>query len=282
VQLAHCARTPGRELADFDFWLKASEGPNEESSAPLQEFYMYRATARGMLDKHNLGDVNTGNLEGVIWYLANEIVTNYGQGPRCPRRFNISEIHRLRVRVKATEELVKEGMHYGVRFAYDQGKCEGRCFPDNLCTGEADCVAHYDKYGYVVGCNKFADKYPFPDQDTAAPQGVWYALPSGGRCHGKPTGNKDCTWSFEHAGMITLEDLEGLSPGNSNCCKGSCTDFWHGFHDIGATSNRVQQVLKVFETRYPSMPRELAAPLCDFQQWKWYGDDPWYRHDPWL
>merc|ERR1719284_606621 len=47
----------------------------EISTAPLQEFYMYRAAAEGPGDKYPLGNINTGNIEGVMWYLMNEVVT---------------------------------------------------------------------------------------------------------------------------------------------------------------------------------------------------------------
>lgn len=242
---------------------------------------MYRATAVGEMGKYPLGQVNTGNLDGVIWYLMNEIVTEYSAGPRCPRRFNISEIHRFKIKMKATPELIAQGMHFGPRWAYDQGKCEGRCFTGNMCTGEADCADFYNRFGFVLGCNRFVDKYPWPDTNTPAPDGVWYSLPLEGRCDGIPTGEKDCTWSYEAAGTVALEELESLSPEGKNCCNGRCTHFWHDVTAPTATSWRVEVALHVFKTKYPEFPGLLEDPPCDFAPQKWYTQDTWFRHDPW-
>merc|ERR1740121_1845757 len=100
-------------------------------------------------------------MDGVMWYLMNEVVTNYSKGVRCPRKFNISQIHRFKVLTRATDALFQDGINFGTRFAYDKGLCEGRCFSGNKCTGESDCKNHYKKYGFVPGCNKFSDHYPF-------------------------------------------------------------------------------------------------------------------------
>jgi len=236
------------------------------------------------LEEHPVGDINTGNLEGVVWYLQNEVVTMYGTPgtTRCPRKFNIAEIHRFKVRTRTSKELFAEGMNFGPRFAYDEGMCRGRCFAGNKCTCQPDCDYTYGKYGNVVGCNKFIDKYPYPDYDTAAPGGIWYALPLEGRCD-YPTGAHDCTWSYEHAGHITLQELEAKASGGSdNCCNGQCTGFWDNLYDLGRTQWRVQQALDVFANKYTQMPRDLFWATCDFGWWRWYSpNDPWARTDPW-
>jgi len=234
-----------------------------------------------MFHRFGVSEVNTGNIGGVMWYLMNEIVTLYTSKPRCPRRFNISRIHRVKVKVRPPRELATLGMDFGARFAYDQGKCEGRCFAGNLCTGEGDCAAQYSKYGFFVGCNRFTDHYPFPNLDTSAAGGVWYSLPSGGRCAGEPTGQHDCTWSFEDAGEVTLQELESTSPGNDNCCEGRCSNFWHDVLDPNATSNRIAKTEQIFQAKYPNMPVDLPEPTCNFDHRKLYGEDPWHRQDPW-
>jgi hypothetical protein len=214
----------------------------------------------------------------------NEVVTMYTEGPRCPRKFNISMLSRYKVKTRATKELYEAGMNFGVRFSYDFGMCMGRCFGGNMCTGADDCMVHYETFGFNPGCNNFWDMYPFPDFKTPAPGGIWYSLPFGGRCEGEPTGARNCTWSFEEAGWVSLEEVEASKPGGDNCCPSDrCTSFWDSQFDAGATSDRVRSILDAFEQKYPDMPRELGQGPCDFEREKWYpdGSDEWPRTDPW-
>lgn len=251
------------------------------SGAPLFEFYMYRAATAEDTDTP-AGEVNTGNLEGVVWYLMNEVVTMYTEGTRCPRKTNISHLYRYKVRTRATKELHDLGMNFGARFAYDFGMCMGRCFSQNLCTSADDCREHYDRYGFNPGCNSFRDRYPFPDFDTPAPDGIWYSLPFGGRCEGKPTGESSCTWSVESAGAVSLEEIENTKPWGGNCCPADrCTGFWDNQFDEGATKSRVNDILDIFAEKFPDMPRDLDTAPCDFKREKWYADDAWPRRDPW-
>lgn len=250
------------------------------SLAPVREYYMYRAMAPGTLGEYPLGNVNMANVDGVIWYLMNEVVTKYTDGTRCPRKFSISQIHRFKVRTRAPASLFEQGMNYGTRFSYDQGMCRGRCFSGNMCSCEPDCTFHYGKHGYFVGCNNFEDKYPFPDTNTSAKSGIWYSLPLDGRCQ-NPSGEKDCTWSYEYAGVINVTSLEATTPGDDNCCEDTCSDFWVDLWDEEATYQRVRKTLDLFGNNYPTMPRDLEAPPCDFQWWKWYTPDPWEKMDPW-
>jgi hypothetical protein len=253
--------------------------PEAVSTAPLQEFYMFRATSDVRPD-YAFGNLNTGNLDGVIWYLQNEVVTMYSEGTRCPRKFNISQITRYKIRTRATQELFDQHMNMGARFAYDFGNCMGRCFPNNLCTSPDDCDAQYQRYGFVVGCNNFADHYPFPDNAPQAPGGIWYSLPLEGRCS-YPTGAHNCTWSYEVAGQISLEELEAQSPGNGNCCDGHCTSYWDDFWNPGRTQVRAQQARDLFFRLFPDEPRDLMNIRCDFNHWAWYTPDPYERRDPW-
>lgn len=256
--------------------------PLPSSDAPVLDFYMYRATS-DVVPKYAFGEINTGNMDGVMWYLMNEVVTNYTAAVRCPRKFNISMIQRYRVHTKATAPLLADGMNFGVRWAYDRGQCTGRCFPGNQCTCGQDCQEHFDRYGYFVGCNKFVDEYPFPTGWTPAPGGIWYSLPLGGRCE-FPTGERNCTWSYELAGSITLQELEEVSPGLGDCCtrsrSGNCTSFWEDQFSIDRTYWRINQALDLFARKYPEKPRDLPA-TCDFRNWTWYADDGWPRKDPW-
>jgi hypothetical protein len=251
----------------------------------LVEFYTYRAIPEGTFEDYPFGNLNTANMEGIMWYLLNEVVTNYKVGTACPRKFNISEIHRIKIRTRATKELTALGMSMGVRFSYDFGQCMGRCFPGNVCSNSTDCESHYEKYGYFVGCNKFTDHYPFPDCDTSAPQGAWFSFPLEGRCD-YPTGEHNCTWSYEWAGVLTLLELEEQAPGISdgNCCNGHCTLLWEKPGITGPHPNkmewRVDQAWKAWGIKYPNATDE-GWPNCNFKWQHWYEPDLWEHVDPW-
>jgi len=254
------------------------------SPAPLHEFYIYRANSVEK-KQYEFGNINTGNLEGVVWYLMNEVVTKYTEGTRCPRKFNISQINRYKIRTRATKELFEAGINFGTRFSYDFGMCMGRCFADNQCSGQDDCDFHFKKYGFNVGCNKFVDLYPFPDAETpGAPQGIWYSMPLDGRCKGEPTGAEDCTWSVEDAGAVNLTDIEETNPYGPNCCPAErCTGLWENPFDAGATNWRTQTIERVFAEKYPDIPTYIGESECDFYKDAWYTDftDIWTPKDPW-
>mmetsp|Transcript_3016 Transcript_3016/g.8329 ORF Transcript_3016/g.8329 Transcript_3016/m.8329 type:complete len:309 (-) Transcript_3016:164-1090(-) len=253
------------------------------SPAPLYEFYIYRANGPEGL-KYDFGNINTGNLDGVVWYLMNEVVTKYTDGTRCPRKFNISQINRYKIKTRATKELFETGINFGTRFSYDFGMCMGRCFAGNQCSGQDDCDFHFDKFGYNVGCNKFVDRYPFPDAETPAPQGIWYAMPLDGRCNGEPTGAKDCTWSYEDAGAVNLTEIEAKEPWGPNCCPADrCTGLWENPFEEGATNWRVETIKNVFAEKFPDDPVDIGESQCDFFKDSWYTfeTDIWPPKDPW-
>lgn len=261
------------------------------SGAPLFEFYMYRANTINATH-FDFGEINTANIDGVVWYLTSEVVTWFMGEPRCPRKFDISQLNRYRIKTRATKELYELGMNFGVRFAYDGGMCMGRCFGGGQCSGMSDCDFHFDKFGFVPGCNNFLDKYPFPNYETPAPNGIWYSLPIAGRCEGDPTGERDCTWSSEAAGVLTIREIERKRPGRNitdnvndkNCCPAeNCTYFWADHNDMTLLSWRADKILDMFSEKYPDLPRDLETPPCDFNLDKWYNEstDVWPRSDPW-
>merc|ERR1711972_1167940 len=88
--------------------------------------------------------------------------------------------------------------------------------------GLKDCTKTWDNYGYVVGCNKFTDHYPYPGRDTDYPEGIWYDFPLDGKCS-SPIGAWTCTWSAEEAGEIMLSDLEQTEQGMVWPCVGYWT-----------------------------------------------------------
>lgn len=220
--------------------------------APVFEYYVYRSMS---FKEYPFGNVNVGNLPGVMWYLTNEVM------PRCPKRYNITQIKRIKVNTRASPELYAKGMNFGVRYSYDHGKCTGSN-TRNL----GPCELTWERFGHVVGCNNFRDRYPWPVVNTAYPDGIWYDFPLEGKCD-SPTGEWNCTWSFEDAGSVLLEEeIEAQHKGAGYYCHGRHTKFWNHALRQSSGSWRVQQVLDAFGAKYPEQPRDLPAPPCDFQK----------------
>lgn len=256
------ARTP-------DVLVPPAPGLEQASTGELWTFYMYRSQSQS---NYALQNINAGNLAGVMWYLQNEIVSGvYGGGAV---RFGISRILRFKVQMRATQPLIDKGMHFGARVAFDSGKCTG-----------PTCDFNWKTYGYYVGCNKLGD-WPFPEYNTHYPGGVWYSLPGkcpaltylekdgcrqeldpGGLCFGKtPTGARDCTWNYEFAGELSLNELYAQSSKRS---------FWANPKDDAANTRKVQAAAALFRAKYGPDPPE---PPCDFNREAFYGPDFWKKH----
>jgi len=264
------------------------------SQAPLLSFYIYRATSGKEFPIEN---VNAANAQGVMWYLHNEVVRY------VPRRFDIDRIVRFKVQYRAPTPLHDKGMNFGVRYAFDSGKC----------TGPGDCTKELGQYGNFVGCNLVYD-YPTPQFADATYYGnpTWYSFPGdcsmedyhhqnamckmyhpGGACKGTPTGAGDCTYSYEPAGFVMLDDVVGIkdysafarmggreyvagfgvSQGicrryRSTCDKGIHLDFWDWKHSEKYNKLRVQKMLDTFKKKYPNQ-EELGDAPCDFNQYKY-------------
>mmetsp|Transcript_20089 Transcript_20089/g.50581 ORF Transcript_20089/g.50581 Transcript_20089/m.50581 type:complete len:621 (+) Transcript_20089:57-1919(+) len=279
VYLWHCNRHSSHQkwqLAQASGLSGAAPFP-PQPAGELYEFYMYRAAAADTMGEYPFGNINTANIEGAVWYLLNEVVNRWKPEVQCPRKFGISKLYRFKVKVKTTKEMIDKGMTFGARYAWDRGHCSGRCFQKNLCSCWKDCVDMYAKYGHVPGCNLFSHGYPYPLHGDApqAPDGIWYSLPLSGRCK-HPTGAHDCTWSYEHAGVITIKELEERHKGWGNCCNGRCTYFWNDFWSRGKFNWRVRKVFKLFKEKYPHLPVDLGQSFCDFNHKKWYDPDPYH------
>mmetsp|Transcript_50022 Transcript_50022/g.126083 ORF Transcript_50022/g.126083 Transcript_50022/m.126083 type:complete len:478 (-) Transcript_50022:97-1530(-) len=230
------------------------------SSGEVLTFYMYRSQSDA---EYELENVNAGNLEGTMWYLQNEVVSGaYG----TTDKFGITRILRLKVQMRATQPLLDKGMHFGVRVAFDSGKCTG-----------PGCEFDWSTYGYNVGCNNFGSYYPFPKDDTHYGGGIWYSLPGkcasmdylskdsqcnaqepGGKCAGTPTGMGNCTWNYEPAGELRLEELYGSS---------SKEEFWANPSDDSANQRKVQAARDLFEAKYG---KDSPVPECDFDKAKFF------------
>lgn len=265
------------------------------SQAPLLTFYVYRAMSP---DSYPMENVNAASAGGVMWYLHNEVVIF------TPRKFKITRIVRFKVQYRPPTPFYDKGMSFGVRYAFDSGEC----------TGPGNCAKDYDKYGYFVGCNKVFE-YPttqFADSKYY-PNAVWYSFPGpcftksykkhdnwcvqhqpGGACSGEPTGQGDCTYTYEPKGFVTVDEVVGLTDyfgfvrgggkeyvaglgyGQGTCrsmpwtCdKGIHMSFWNGKHIPQNNERRVQALLDAFAKKYPDEPSLDDVP-CDFNQWHFY------------
>mmetsp|Transcript_68035 Transcript_68035/g.142064 ORF Transcript_68035/g.142064 Transcript_68035/m.142064 type:complete len:559 (+) Transcript_68035:133-1809(+) len=269
---------------------KPSPATVNASEADVHSFYMYRATGQ---NSYPLKNVNTADLGGVMWYIHNEVVSCVYQDCDNVRRFGIDRIRRYKVQTKATQPLVDIGMNFGLRYAFDLGRC----------TGPWVCEDQFDKYGYFVGCNNLSSGFPFPTWDVYY-AGIWYSLPGscsnkkfmdesiecrldepGGMCKGTPTGNGTCTYSYEEAGVILLDDLVGLDnytafkeaggeEYNATLDEGVNMTFWNGLNNTEANAARVKAVDQMFKEKYPDMPsnEELPPPTCDFNIKRFFPD----------
>jgi hypothetical protein len=183
-------------------------------------------------------------------------------------------------------------MNFGVRYAFDSGRCSG---PGN-------CSEAFARYGYVVGCNHAEE---FPTQQWKGlvfyPGAVWYSLP--GKCSSKAywdhsgacelaepggfcddvNGMGDCTYHYESAGEISIDELEGITDFKAFAAAGGWeynnqTDhgvhmtFWDGKKDAAACESRLAHARELFKEKYPdsASEEEMPAPACNFNQAKFY------------
>eukprot|EP00933_Yihiella_yeosuensis_P071114 TRINITY_DN79304_c0_g1_i1.p1 TRINITY_DN79304_c0_g1~~TRINITY_DN79304_c0_g1_i1.p1 ORF type:complete len:470 (+),score=74.81 TRINITY_DN79304_c0_g1_i1:97-1506(+) len=270
------------------FYLPKLSSLAAPSESPLLSFYIYRAMGDSTYPPEN---INAANAAGVLWYLHNEVVFHR------PRKFKITRIVRIKVQYRAPTPLHDIGMNFGVRYAFDSGKC----------TGPGDCDKQFEQYGFFVGCNH-VNEYPTPQFADAKyyPNATWYSFPGpcndkdfkhhstscirnnpGGACSGVPTGKGDCTYSYEPAGEISVNDMVGIknyaaflraggheyircrrySPRwPTYCDKGIHARFWNWKHSKSLNEWRVNHMLQMFADKYPGTPRLPDVP-CDFKKW---------------
>eukprot|EP00439_Symbiodinium_sp_Y106_P085262 s167_g27.t7 len=332
-------------------WTWKDGSLNSPSASPLFTFYMYRAVSDEVYPPLN---TNVASLPGVLWYLHHEVVI------QAPRKFQISRILRYKVQMRATAPLLRLGMHFGVRLAYDKGQATGPfvCGRTNITNKDGTTEGYkpkfcgdgaafkdqylgdlkpykneyeYAAYGYNVGCNNLG-QYPFPMHQVYYPNAiccfqtgkdcpVGYTMPGacpnnlyfnkdnscqasqpGGYCPGvEPNGNGTCTWNYEEAGEISLDELVGIKDyaswrhshreydpetdeGIKFRVKARAVLHVHfglvrTFLVQNAKHERVRQAAELFDRRYPSMPTvaELRNPPCDFDFGSFYKE--WYRKD---
>jgi len=225
--------------------LPAPAPAGQPSSAETYTFYVYRTQSDASYPPKN---INAANLEGAMWYLQHEVMIE------DPPKFGITRILRYKVSTKAPQRLLDVGMNFGVRYAYDSGNC----------TGPGDCEEQYRQYGHFVGCNNFQALYPYPDEKTSFPGGVWFSFPGNGTCPGSsPTGADDCTYSYSWPPEeISLDELEEANGGHER--------FWAEADSEKHAAWMVTAAASFFEKQYPDS-EELETPRCDFDYGKFWG-----------
>eukprot|EP00443_Scrippsiella_acuminata_P062334 CAMPEP_0115394948 /NCGR_PEP_ID=MMETSP0271-20121206/12532_1 /TAXON_ID=71861 /ORGANISM="Scrippsiella trochoidea, Strain CCMP3099" /LENGTH=890 /DNA_ID=CAMNT_0002818641 /DNA_START=71 /DNA_END=2741 /DNA_ORIENTATION=+ len=223
----------------------------------LMTFYVYYATSDLWPVVQN---ANLGNLEGILWYLHENVVTS------CPRTGGINRIIRYVVTMQNTEALFKATSHqFGDLVRFNSTQCAG----DNK-----TCNGAFSKYGYTVGCQvqeteKTATaKYMDP---------VLYSFPGGvgegGECSA-PDGESACTWKTEYAGEVRIDELSGIADTFLWCAqgnleynltsdKGEGTTFWNNRRDKHWNSRRVAYVKELFKMKYPNYPVDIGLPVCE-------------------
>jgi hypothetical protein len=226
-----------------------------------------------------------------MWYLHNEII------PSVPLKYNVTRILRFKVHTQVTRELFNAfHTQFGQYVAYDGG----------VCTTPA-CINTFKQYGYNVGCQLTeAGAYVSPFQTSQGCTNgvdckpVWYSLPGacpntppvgkngacaqaepGGRCRGPhldQLGGFSCTYSYELAGEVRLEELLGLDRGETYAAwvarggreydkatdQGRYTSFWNWMNDKEECARRVRQVAGLFLWKYPQLPDTFGEPPCSF------------------
>jgi len=306
-------------------------GPAIATGPLAQTFYMYRAQSNASYPMEN---INTADLAGVMWYLHNEVVRT------TPRKYAIDRIRRYKVTVKNTPEFWNvHRRQFGAFVAYDAARCSTPVCKDiyhqyGFIVGCQKCdaaVANYlAKSQTNWNCKKGSDQCRAP---------LWYSLPGpcpsmgmsnkeieankvgldvmkaktpdcikrmpGGHCDGA-TGAPDCTYSYEEAGEIFLDELTGIGdydtfwnksfvrcqekkarrqlPASTRCIrkkeyvgtldKGVGCSFWDGIHDEKRCTDRMNAVRALFKKHYPQFPASLPEPPCEFDMY-YKGEFQW-------
>lgn len=229
-------------------------------------FYMYRAQSDA---KYPFTNVNAADIPGVMWYLHNEVVT------MCPRKYAVTRILRLKVTVTKTQQLraANSGFFLGAFKAFDYGQCT-----------VPNCASSWVREGYTVGCQ------PRPYGNSP---GHWYSLPGpcptqqlgkkspeclasepGGLCSCTSSlGQGSCSYHYEDAGEVALNELTGIDDYSAFCASGGLEydkitdrgrglDFWDGFNDETQIQRRMEALKAAFRTKYPNMPETLGSQEC--------------------
>jgi len=211
-------------------------------------FYLYYAAS----DLYPaLANARLANLEGIMWVLHQEIVS------QCPRSNNVNRVLRYVVTVKNP---------------YEFFNATQRQF--GPLTNFSAVTSASTENGFVVGCQ---------DQSTKGSQSAnydgptLYSLPGGVNLGGEcaaPDGEKACTWKATYAGEVRIDDISGIIDDYSFCANGQVeydpttdtgngTKFWNFRNNATWNQRRVQFVKELFQMKYPHYPVSIGEPNCD-------------------
>jgi len=251
---------------------------------------MYRAQSD---EDYSFSNVNAADVEGVLDYLHNEVVTS------CPRKNKITRILRKKVTFAPNLSFKRNPSRMMSRWAQFQNG-----FMTQFSNGYTDRDAFDGSVN--VGCKK---------EDYAGLQGYGYSLP--GRCpfsldfnsiynqyqnggdayynqYGsnpvvngcfqtqqsglcdctQKVGTGSCSYHVEDAGEVYLNDLSGINTDYNSWCaagnveyntredRGFGTSFWNGKNDKANAARRVEAVKRAFAQKYPHLPTNLGVEDC--------------------
>eukprot|EP00931_Biecheleriopsis_adriatica_P019010 TRINITY_DN13096_c0_g1_i1.p1 TRINITY_DN13096_c0_g1~~TRINITY_DN13096_c0_g1_i1.p1 ORF type:complete len:479 (-),score=79.13 TRINITY_DN13096_c0_g1_i1:49-1485(-) len=298
---------------------------NNPSSAPLHTFYVYRAVSGESYPPLN---TNLANLAGALWYLHHEVVIatprkfNINRILRLKVQVRATEpLHRIGMNFgvrfafdkgQATGPFVcgrkNHSDEYSPEFCGNANGADGGFDKSQyIHLNHYKDTFEWSEYGYFVGCNKLGE-YPYPMDPVYYPNARWYSFPGlcpsklyyekdgscqvsapGGYCPGvEPNGNGTCTWNYEHAGEISLDELTGIKRSEAvNLAvkeydpitdEGSHFHWWDGINSTAKNEKRIQQAEALFAKKFPEMSN-LTEPACDFAFGPFY--KLFYRKDGW-
>jgi len=310
-----------------------------------QTFYMYRAQSEAV---YPLENINAADLAGVFWYLHREVVGS------TPRKYKIDRIKRFKVTVKNTWEFWNaHKRQFGAFVAYDAGRCTTPVCKDMYhqygfivgCQVQPLSVAAYTSRSQTNWqCKAGEDECKAP---------IWYSLPGpcpslglsndeisqqktnldvnkyktpeclqrmpGGHCPPGLVANGDptCTYSYEEAGEIFLDELVGIGdyeefwkfsytkcadgvaqgtlPASTVCVhnkeydfdtdEGVGTSFWNGRQDKAKCAERMEKARALFRAKFPQYP-DLEEPACEFDmfydnEFSWEVNHTGATHSDW-
>jgi len=273
-------------------------------------FYVYRSQNYGV--EYPLQNANTASLGGALWYLHNEIVsTCRGDGTKQrkwgDRKFSVGRMRRYKVTYVATQPIQRKGMSFGPLKSFDFGEATGPHRGSNSYGKDSGYLSapEWDEFGYILGCG-YLGEWPHQDWTSAKgyPEAIWFSMPGAcptkpfdkwdGRCMrdypggwcSSPTGQGNCTYSFEEAGEIDIDTLVGIKPkwgSRAEFCsrcgseggpwgRGGCgLRFWDNIWDRNKDTWRFDRAVQMFKDKYPDSPTEydLPVPKCDFDRRKY-------------
>lgn len=264
-------------------------GSGQYDGPVMLHFYAYRAV-KGQWDATAVSwgtfgmiaaSANLANAAGVLRYIHNEVVgvkvAANAHPPKCERKNGIDRIARYKVWMHNTQEVydVKSGQ-FAPFVAMDNEMCSVPNCKEKM----------WDKYGYVVGCQK---------GDADYPGAVWYSFPGrcpsmktgnktfscvmnepGGSCY-SPSGSRTCTYHYERDGEVMLDELSGINDYKEFCMDGGVefngprdgdegvtVDFWKGYQNHERNQQRTQALTDLFAKKYGSLNKAFVEePPCD-------------------